>query len=279
MLIVIDGPEKVGKTTFIKGHLLPYLHSNPFVGKVHYVKQNQWHPDDSVVSEMEREHTESTDLYVWDRGWASEYVYATGLNRQRRANDGAFMMAWLHGRCTPFQYILLPPQVEILFDRRDDTDLPIDPRLETKLFHRYAVMADLKCFYLGNTASMLSAVDHILDDLSKRYRPKIYGNCNSNVLVLDCLSRGKRVDRWMPASSIDGYELFRAVGASTLNWAYAFVKDRPMLNGYKHVVTIGKEAEYWAKQYCTPAVALPRLYRTLDVRAELAEKLKSLKEI
>lgn len=130
MLIVIDGPEAAGKTTFI---------SQTFPNAV----RRPWGPVSSATEYIKQlDADRSADhLVVWDRSWASEYVYNILMNRGRKEQN---VMRLLEEMRIPRIMILAYP--DTLKMRRDfrlaaglSDDLPVDPSQEFALFRDYAM--------------------------------------------------------------------------------------------------------------------------------------------
>ena len=142
MILIVDGPEAAGKTTLIRA-IGRQLTRPPLV--------RAWGPVDSVHeywSPLQADLANEGDLVVWDRSWASEFVYnrllrrgrsestileeATGLEEDVWESAGVLLMV-----------IALP---EALHERRaqrralkDLGDLPVRPEDEARHFAEYAV--------------------------------------------------------------------------------------------------------------------------------------------
>lgn len=129
MIIVFDGPEKAGKSTIISkvAQLYPKANIRP------------WGP---VSSEMDYMDPAVLDASVnrwciWDRGWASEHVYAKLLDRDRTLGRDPWLGEWMFGRLASVKIMLIPSDYEDSAKRRDKTDLPVDPYQECKAFEYY----------------------------------------------------------------------------------------------------------------------------------------------
>lgn len=68
MIIVIEGPEKAGKTTLTK-----FLIAKKPMEIRHWGPVD---PDDRVYTEQLIKDVESDNWIIWDRCWPSEHVYA-----------------------------------------------------------------------------------------------------------------------------------------------------------------------------------------------------------
>ena len=201
LLILIDGPEKAGKTTLINA--LQQALAIRYYGtrQVFVEKQGQWFPDDSIIAGQVKCHTHDNSIYIWDRGWPSEEVYATLLNRERRAKRNPFLMEWLHGRATPLKFILLPEDVMMLHKLRNKTDLPVDPNAEFAGFRKYRDYGYHLLYNDYTRQTMEANVQRIIFDLDLGgQRPYVYGNPNAKVWFVASLNNGCKADRWMPLS-------------------------------------------------------------------------------
>jgi hypothetical protein len=154
-LIVIDGPEKAGKSTLAKAIVAKYGGVIRAWGPVD--------PDDRVYAQPLMEDCASVaagKTVVWDRSWASEHVYAKLLNRDRRLREDAWLGEWLYGRAVQtigLRVMLLGESVERLVADRDATDLPVEPRDERDEFYRYALAHGWNKYVFPHTAKQLDA--------------------------------------------------------------------------------------------------------------------------
>jgi energy-coupling factor transporter ATP-binding protein EcfA2 len=143
-VIVFDGPEKSGKTTLIQ-NLSEALKG--LGGKVEIRKQSGKAVPDETMYYAQLLHDASAPisdlLAIWDRSWASEYVYGKLLYQNRPMVNDPFAGEFLLGRLAQangLRVILAGPDVETLAQRRDYTDLPVDPAKEQSLYIQYGRM-------------------------------------------------------------------------------------------------------------------------------------------
>lgn len=131
MIILIDGPEKAGKST-----LISELQRAMNAETVHWGKV----PDDRVYYKPLMQAAESDKLYIWDRGWPSESVYGVLMCRRRRLAADPWIGEWEYGRIVQSRglRVILCADVENLIARRTKDDLPVHPRDELRLFLAYA---------------------------------------------------------------------------------------------------------------------------------------------
>lgn len=284
MLIVIDGPEKAGKTTLVTA-LASDLRRLGHLVTVH--KQGPWEPNDAFIAPRVKSHAHDSVIHIWDRAWASEEVYATLLNRRRRANGNPFLMEWLHGRATPHKFILLPTDIEYNARLRDDTDLPVNPGAEYSEFAKYRDYG-YKILYNSYTAedilSNISTVYASMDRKSSMYAPisYVYGSPEAKIVFVAPRNEGCKFDRWMPLSYNAAYEMFSEVlGTAAFKCAYMFahVGNPALLADARLVTAIGKEAADWVHYY-GPAKVYPKLHRQSAINMrEFRNHLTNIKEL
>lgn len=131
-LIILDGPEKAGKSTLVKR-----------LEQWYGARSVHWGPvtDHSRYVEPLARDVLDKGLVVWDRCWASECVYGPLLDRQHRDESDPWLMEWLYSRAVDtvgVKAVLLPVSTEETRERRDDTDLPVDPDMEAASYRSYA---------------------------------------------------------------------------------------------------------------------------------------------
>lgn len=139
-VIVIDGPEKSGKSTLIAA-LKESLERDYLQVTVRHWGQVK--PDDRIyAAPLEADFGLSdNNVVIWDRSWASEHVYGKLLGRQRRGATNPWLLEWLHGRAVHgngLKVMVLPLDMTQNARRRDDTDLPVIPAQEYDAFLSYA---------------------------------------------------------------------------------------------------------------------------------------------
>lgn len=145
-LLIVDGPEAAGKTTFIC-RLTEVWNG--------VVDQRQWGPVTSwtiYLKPLEEDLEKAknpTNLVIWDRSWASEWAYDILLSRGRgtRLTKLAALEEKVNQGGGYKVMLTAPPQ--ILRERRSKRvldggkpDLPVHPSHEARLFGIYADMND-----------------------------------------------------------------------------------------------------------------------------------------
>lgn len=144
MIIYLDGAEKAGKTSLIKLLKSEYLEAK----SVSTIKQSgRANPDGFVYLQDLIRSATSSYIFVWDRGWISEVVYGQLLYAVdpnyglRLFSQDEWLAEWFLSRLAVGRggnFIISPSYPEQLAPRRDETDLPVDYRLEAERFHLYA---------------------------------------------------------------------------------------------------------------------------------------------
>lgn len=132
-VIIVDGPEAAGKSTFIKR-----LWTDAPV--------RRWGPVDSISiyrPALSRDCLNQVPIIVWDRSWASEVVYNKLLQRGRESTAFELEREYLEGYAILKIMVLTPPLV--LQARREERlaqgakdDLPVSPWDEYAAFRQYA---------------------------------------------------------------------------------------------------------------------------------------------
>lgn len=255
MIIVFDGPEKAGKTTLINA-LADELRS-----RGNNVKIRHWgpvDPDDRVYTPALQEDALSEDVItLWDRSWASEYVYSTLLDRDRRLNGDAFLGEWLHARAVHtvgFHVVVLAGAPD-LREHRDETDLPVDPYRELSLFTNYGATFQWRQVFNGyNDFSLRSNVDTLTAWIVAKQMamagndwrpPRFAGPPYSPVLIVGKghSARDKSMPGgWLPFTGRLTTNLGREIGPNAIRCAWTNLEDLTddMLWGRQMVVFCGK---------------------------------------
>lgn len=286
MIILIDGPEKTGKSTLIAE-----------LAKVLNATVRHWgpvDPDDRVYTPMLKSDSQSNKWFIWDRGWPSEHVYGKLLHRDRRLVDDPFLGEWLHGRAVQtagLRVILLPSSVEMLRKLRNSTDLKVDPTDEYEAFYRYGHTYGytMLCNYY-NESSLEDNIDSIVSRLGTAgiVTPPFYaGPVNARVVFV---GEKRNVDArvippgsWLPFSSRLTSELGRRMGPNALKCGWTNVGDvSPEFLANRYVVACGEVAADWLRHTGNVRLVIPHpawLYRyntlTTQQKRDLVDNLLS----
>lgn len=138
MLLVIDGPEKAGKTSLIEAlRTWVTLKGEPTkVRKWGKLDDGKWAIDEVYGFALDEDQLHP-GLVIWDRSWASETVYGQLLNRDRRLAERPELGESLYGRRVQLKIILGGPSPAILMGDRTEDDLPVSPAKEQEAFVAY----------------------------------------------------------------------------------------------------------------------------------------------
>lgn len=240
-VVVIDGPEKAGKSTLIKA----FKKEMEACGRT--VNVTRWgpvDPDDRVYTDVLKANIRLKNgaVQVWDRAWPSEHVYGKLLNRQRRLAHDPWLGEWLHGRALyrhGVRAILLPSVWVEAATRRDKTDLMVNPADE---FDAYKIYAETYGWHvLRNDYSQLrlaSNVNRLMDMVSFAEVGPLWTdpdymagpNTRGRVLVVG-EARNMRADKtmpgaWLPFTSRKTTEFVRRYfGAAALGMVWTNAED------------------------------------------------------
>lgn len=270
-VIVIDGPEKAGKTTFIQA-LTENLRlqdcrvnvrhwSNPDLKTFHSFAYTGPLADDFLSTEY--------DVVIWDRSFVSEFVYPMVMPQfqsSRRVfwND-PWLPEWLYGRSLlnrGYRLILLGPSVDILMELRDDTDHQCSVEMERIGYQYYGQRFGWDTIENSHNQSAISIlVRRVIDRIQKQqflYNPQGYcGPADAKVVFMgEALSiNSQRKGQWLPFSSPYTTRLGREFGdfALEFGWTNADYVEEILGNqaGFeeKLVVACGRVAENCCKKW------------------------------
>lgn len=255
MLITIDGPEKVGKTTLARA-----------LQRMYGAQIRKWGPISEhyeyagpLKDDIER--SARGRLVVWDRAWASEHVYAVLMKR-----DGHIMGKdpwageWMHGRACDavgLKVIMLgPTDIAPVVAARDETDLPVDPAKERELFAAHGKRFGYLVVQDERTTPVEELAQHLYEMASMAWvtrlsnPPGYCGPSDARVVVLT-----DKIDipteehgEWLPFSSPYGENLARVLGdwALKVGWGVAGMVNPAELRK-RHVVACGEWPALWTK--------------------------------
>ena len=259
MIVLIDGPEKAGKTTLIS-ELKKRLNAESV----------SWGPvtGDTVYLQPLKEACASSRWVIWDRGWPSESIYSRLLHRGRRLEKEPFLGEWLYGRAVQtcgLRVILLPGNVDEVINRRDKTDLPVDPVQEYMAYKTYGKLFGYLILENGYTKESLeSNIEQIVLRLGTAgiFQPGLYaGPPNAKIVFVgESRSQGRRsVDgSWLPFTSMLTTELGRRLGPSALKFGWTNIDDTPIITlSNRFVIACGERAGAWMDSTGIPRIVIP----------------------
>ena len=223
MIVVIDGPNKSGKSLLIDNVVQQAEVQNL------NIKVRHWGPlktDDREYTESLIEDNEYRGVAIWDRSWVCEYVYGTILNRKRRLVDNPWLGEFLHTRGVKLNgecFIVAPALAGLNIDLLDKTDAKYsnNPYLERSLFIEYADRFNWhKLFNSFNKKSLDGMTDIIMQKIhehsTNKYQPKV-------AFVLEKTDDENIVGGWLPGSTIEvtKYAQEFHYGTTISDWIYA----------------------------------------------------------
>lgn len=257
-VIIIDGPEKAGKTTVIEA-LIKFMQSKDIEAeRVHWGKMDT---DDRVYSPVLMKHTaDSKKVWIWDRGWPSEYVYGKLLGRDRRMAFDPWIGEWLHGRAVQangLRVILTGPSPEQLTSLRDKEDHPVSAELEQNLYKHYGEMFGWLILNNEHTAKSLEiVVEQIFNEFRSSnkwwnvYLPPAWSGPISakTVFISSQASIGEFIPGgWLPFTKDYEIQAAREFGDNAFKAAWINFEDcNPRtLEDRETVVTFGDQVSKW----------------------------------
>lgn len=259
-VIVIDGPEKAGKTTLINELVKTLIDMRVPVEQVHWGPVS---PDDRVYSPVLKEHCQDLQrVWVWDRGWSSEYVYGKLLNRDHRGASDPWLLEWLHGRAVQVsgvRIMLSGPHSSILNHLRDSTDLAVDSFDEKSLYKEYAQRFGWEWLENEHTQESLErSVKFIVNRLHSRSSynteawspPRFAGPPDAKVVVVgEKLSDNPMPGGWLPFTSRLTTMLGREFrdDAFKLLWTNVEDCDPQLLGSREIIIACGTIASKWCR--------------------------------
>ena len=135
MLVVLEGPEKVGKTTFSR-KLIDWWHWNRKTD-VYYVHRPRHvnNPED-VTRDLMHVRENRDKLIIFDRFYPSDLVYRTWDGGESKFPINAGYMEEVFGPQIDREGVrlLLREDPKVLKRRRRPDDIPIPPTLEMRLY-------------------------------------------------------------------------------------------------------------------------------------------------
>jgi len=254
MIIVIDGPNKAGKTT-LENNVVKELQC---IGYSAYIRH--WGPlqtDDREYALPLIEDSRNNDIVIWDRSWASEHVYAKLLDRDRRMKDNPFIGEFLHRRAIFGQgmsFILVPSISDGAVSRVDESDLGVDPIKERQLFIDYAVK--FKWFgilnhyteesLVKNTKTVIKFITTRIGGVIRDQRHIVIPPIpRSAIFIGNQTIDPPMIGGWLPFTSTRLFNFASLFGQYALaaSWADTNYITAKMLEDYKYVIVTDNSSE------------------------------------
>jgi len=259
-VILIDGPEKAGKSTLIAALRMSLGARVRAWGQVS--------PDDRVYTEPLGTDITSPKVHIWDRGWISEAVYGSLLNRPRRLSKDWWLAEWLHGRALHtdgLAVVLLGPSDSTLKSLRKEDDLKVEVAAERETFRQYATRFGIGYYENEHNRETVDAMVRYIEvalqnRLAERretglHAPHYAGPLNARVVFVgqDRNESSKFPGAWLPFSTRLTQLVGRQLGDAALRcgWTNAQAVPPQCLNG-KIVVACGELAHRWAATHAEP---------------------------
>jgi hypothetical protein len=236
-LLVVDGCEKAGKTTFIHA-LMQHCAANGVQAKAfHWGMPDASHHSFVYTKPMSEIYaSQANDAIIWDRSWASEYVYPKLMPETRSSKrvfwDDPWLAAWHYDRAlisSGERLMLLGPSVESLRSHRDATDHPVEPFDERAEYEGYGIKFGWRVFNNNHTESSLKAlVETTFNRLIFKNQtvpellpPNYCGPTPAPVIVIgDRRSLPDGSHNWLPFTSSYTTRFGREFGDSALRWGW-----------------------------------------------------------
>jgi len=256
-IIVLDGPEKAGKTTLanyiVDKHKARYRHWGPVKSEAEYLKPL-------------KDDIESGELVVWDRSWVSEHVYGVLLNRECKLRDDPWWGEWAYGRAIKTAgtgVILIGPSLDHLRSARTADDHPVDPALEVNAYRNYAHRFGWGCIQNSHAPGAVERLGDVIVAQAvtgaHRDQPPMY--CGPNNAMTVVLGEARNQQRtvpggWLPFTSPFTTQFGRLFGdtAFKVGWTNVFNGSRRAVEGATVVVACGQIAADYAKQHSKGAI-------------------------
>lgn len=264
MNIIIEGPEKAGKTTLIDLVLRGFKPERTQRIHIHHRESEEPGSLGDGFGYLYRfvSGLDSPEIVTWDRGWISENVYGNLLEDGRHLAKDPFKSEWFYGRALQGRggkFVLLPDDRRILASLRDSSDIPVDPIEEFTAFERFADYWGYDVLY--NNYDFKTLVDNMLEVRKSPFvgihqsRSSQYIGSKNPVLTFVGDSTPQFNFAPQPFYCENSMEYFRVFGRmATRNFGYATIEAVDEMRAkephlFKTVVTLGPRAFHAFPEY------------------------------
>jgi len=248
-VIVLDGPEKAGKTTLARQVMaldpsVRYRHWGPVASITEY--------DRPLVDDVPPDH-----LVIWDRSWASEHVYDRLLRRGAVLGADPWYGEWKYGtsaRSNGLLVMMLGEDPSVLESRRTPDDHTVIPaEVERAQFKWYAHEYGWQV-YEGNppdlAADLLTMVYAERARAGGRHVPVWAGPWDARVVFVGDRRNESSGFGWRPFDSRYTREYGLALGRDAVRCAWTNTDCDPGWLRGRAVVACGQVAAGWCYQQC-----------------------------
>jgi energy-coupling factor transporter ATP-binding protein EcfA2 len=264
MIVLIDGPAKSGKSTFLQNF------AEVIKPRTKYM---QIHTLESIVIDHEeyamplRWHASDEDMHLWDEGWPHDSVYAKLQNQYLEISENQWLGEWLFGRGCILKIMMLPhPHSWIEFMNYRSTADPITGNLfdETSAFYDYALRFNYTILYNNYTPECTRQNIHQirvqLENLIAQQitTPNNYtGSLHPKYVVV---GGEKDHEDELPFLSSNEITFAQNFGdaAFKMGWTNKKGIDPKFLRN-RIVISVGQEALDWVNQFVNPIVHISLL--------------------
>lgn len=283
MILVLEGPEKSGKSTL----------ANAIAEKLN-IKIRHWgpvNPDDRVYTKYLIDESQNEEWIIWDRCWPSEHIYGKLLRRNRRLSYDPWLGEWLHGRAVQangLRIIVLPSTVEQLINRRDVSDLFVDPSKETRAYAKYAREFDWDVYVNPYTKRALSkavtticakmkTISMLSINQTKLHNNIFAGNRNSNVIFVEENTQNFDVPgAWLPFTSSNAIVFARTLGSIVFKCGYMSCNNIPENLWNKKFIACGLDKDVISETKFKKVLYLPHLTKYFDNQSNKSSDIEDI---